>query len=337
MRKLFLLLNWLVAMPASGTLSAQSQLPSENPRLGDCALVHTPTVGAFQTFDPAYSAATYITLTDERDSREYAVVKIGQSWIMAQNLNYQKDLTWQAYPNQPSSRYGGVVMEQIGSFWCPGGFGDVGVASTQASCATWGALYSWETAMMADGKWNDDSHAFRYWVEPDHSTNTSAGNSNNAGLGDGRHGLCPTGWHVPTDAEWGAVFNSLESGPAGHNSGYSYNGKTAGLRAKMRCSCPQLKANACVTDLQAAWFDLAVDETAAEPSLQLLPAGARRFDGLAFEERGLKAALWSSSAYSTGTAWYRRVSHDSGYVYRYVVSRSIGASIRCLKSTTREQ
>jgi uncharacterized protein (TIGR02145 family) len=311
--KLFLMLSWLVA-PSPVSLSAQP-----------------PAVGTFQAFDAGYSAATYITLTDARDSRPYSVVKIGQHWIMAQNLNFQKDLTWQAYPNQPSMRYGGAVMELAGHFWCPGGFGQETSSSTQASCATWGALYSWETAMLVDGKWNDDDHAFRFWMEPACSTDKSAGNTNNGGRGAGGHGICPEGWHVPTDAEWGEVFNALESGYAAHNTSYSYNGKTAGHRAKAQSSCPLHHGNLCVNDQTAAWFDLAAAAAQPDVTLQLLPAGSRRFDGLAFEERGVKASLWSSSAYSDKTAWYRSVRNDSGYVYRYVVSRSVGASVRCMK------
>jgi hypothetical protein len=127
------------------------------------------------------------------------------------------------------------------------------------------------------------------------------------------------------------AFDALESGYAGHNTSYSYDGKTAGHRAKAQSSCPLRHGNICVNDRHAAWFDLAATAAGPDITLQLLPAGLRRFDGRALEGRGLKAALWSSSAYSAGTAWYRSVRHDSGYVYRYVVSRSIGASVRCIK------
>jgi uncharacterized protein (TIGR02145 family) len=305
-------------------LAAQTQV--------DCSFPHPPALGTFQAFDAGYSASTYITLTDARDSREYAVVKIGQYWIMAQNLNYQKDLTWQAYSNLPSTRYGAGIGDLIGHFWCPGGFGADVNSSVQASCDTWGALYAWETAMMVDGKWSDDKRNFRYWVEPAYSSDKSTGKMNNGGKGANGHGICPEGWHVPTDAEWGEVFNTLEDGAAGHNMGYSYNGKQAGARAKALCVCPSHRGNICVNDKMAAWFDLAAPAASPAPTLQLLPAGSRSFDGHAFEGRGLKATLWSSSAYSAATSWYRSVKHDAGYVYRYVVSRSTGASVRCIKN-----
>jgi uncharacterized protein (TIGR02145 family) len=317
---LLLILSWLVAMQAPVTLRAQPAV-----------------VGTFQGFDASYSASTYVTLTDERDSRPYTVAKIGRNWIMTQNLNYQKGLVWCARPNQPSSRYGGAIVELMGHFWCPGGHGADVSSSTQASCATWGALYSWETAMTVDGKWSDDSHDFVYWVEPVYNDNKPASNTNNNGRGAAGHGICPAGWHVPTDAEWGEVFTALEDGATGDDTGYNYNGKTAGHRAKAQSTCPTQFSDICVNDKKAAWFDLPVPDTTAAPTLQLIPAGLRRFDGLAFEGRGLKAALWSSSAYSDGAAWLRRVNHDSGYVFRYATSRSTGASIRCIKPVDDEQ
>jgi uncharacterized protein (TIGR02145 family) len=287
----------------------------------------------FQQFDAGYNASTYITLTDARDNKEYAVVKIGRHWIMAQNLNYQTGLIWQAYANQPTTRYGNGNTELIGHFWCPGGYGPAIHTATHKSCEVWGALYSWETAMMANGTWSVDEHSAVTWGEPAYSTASKAGNTNNGGKGVGGHGICPKGWHVPTDAEWGEVFNALETGATDHNTGYSFNGATAGHRAKARFSCPHIQGNICVSDKSAAWFDLELSAGfPAAPGLQLIPAGYRSFDGSAFEGRGLKAALWSSSAYSLGTAWYRRVSHNTGYVYRYTVSRSYGASVRCIKN-----
>jgi uncharacterized protein (TIGR02145 family) len=202
-----------------------------------------------------------------------------------------------------------------------------------ASCDTWGALYSWETAMMADRTWRVDERNAVTWEEPAYGTESKTGNMSNAGKGPGKHGICPQGWHVPTDAEWGEVFNELETGTRNHNTGYSFNGATAGHRAKARRSCPHTHGNICVNDRKVAWFDLVLSAGfPAAPGLQLIPAGFRSFDGHSLEDRGLKATLWSSSAYSRDTAWYRRVSHDSGYVYRFTVSRSYGASVRCIKN-----
>jgi uncharacterized protein (TIGR02145 family) len=317
----FMALSPLCAQPAGG----------EHVR-GDCAFLHPPAQGTFQQFNPGHSAATYLTLTDARDSKDYAVVKIGRHWIMAQNLNYQAGLTWQIYSDQPTQRYGNGNTDLIGHFWCPGGFGGGANAASFESCNTWGALYAWETAMMADGLWSGDEHLTMRWTESEYSTDTSVGNTNNAGRGAGGHGICPQGWHVPTDAEWGEVFNTLESDAPVHNTEYSYNGKTAGYRAKAPCSCPHSYGNLCVNDKSVGWYDLAVPAVAPPPTLQLIPAGYRSFDGHSFEGRGLKATLWSSSAYARGTAWYRRVRHDSGYVYRFVVSRSYGASVRCIKN-----
>jgi uncharacterized protein (TIGR02145 family) len=324
----FTVLRCCLLLLATGTgLGLWAQPADEESMRAACRFPRPSVVTTFQQFDAGYSASTYITLTDARDGKEYAVVRIGRHWIMAQNLNYQDSLLWQSHANLPTQRYGGGNTELIGHFWCPGGYGPAIPSSSREGCKLWGALYAWETAMMADGKWGSA------WLEPEYSTDKTAGNTNNGGRGVGGHGICPLGWHVPTDAEWGEVFDALEDGAKVHNIEFSYNGATAGYRAKAPCTCPGRYGNLCVHNHSVAWFDLPVADATAEVTLHLLPAGLRSFDGTALEGRGLKAALWSSTAYSLGTAWYRSVRHNSSYVYRYVVSRSYGASVRCIKTT----
>jgi hypothetical protein len=127
--------------------------PGYNQPQGGCTFTQPAVVGTFADFHntSVYSSSTYVTLTDERDNKNYTVVKIGTRWIMAQNLNYQTGLTWRSASNSPST-VTGSNKALIGSFWCPGGFSTETTTSTLASCDVWGALYSWETAMMLDGK-----------------------------------------------------------------------------------------------------------------------------------------------------------------------------------------
>ena len=48
------------------------------------------------------------------------------------------------------------------------------------NCETYGRLYDWATAMGLDGKYNDSSYIISTKVK----------------------GICPSGWHLPSDAEW---------------------------------------------------------------------------------------------------------------------------------------
>jgi uncharacterized protein (TIGR02145 family) len=43
------------------------------------------------------------------------------------------------------------------------------------------------------------------------------------------------------------------------------------------------------------------------------------------------AYFWSSTEYSTGSAWVRRLYYDVSDVYRYYGSKERGFSVRCLR------
>jgi uncharacterized protein (TIGR02145 family) len=286
-------------------------------------------VGTFATFPSDYSASTFVTLTDERDGNNYMVVQIGGRWIMAQNLNYQKDLTWQASAGSP----------RIGHFWCPGGYSSSTTVSTRASCDVWGALYSWETAMMVDGKWTSDTHASSTWSEPaSYGKNTTSGNTQNhgrAGSGavtDGR-GICPPNWHVPTDGEWGNILNAMESGSGTtHNTSTGWNGTDAGKRGKAKCTVADnsTSGDTYVKDNLANWYYNSSTLGTDFYGFRVLPAGFRGSNG-SYLNRGGYAYLWSSSAFSSTHAWYRYFSYLNSSVFRGSTHRSDGLSVRCIR------
>jgi uncharacterized protein (TIGR02145 family) len=292
----------------------------------NCPLTQLPVTSTFAGFPSNYSASTYVTLTDERDNKNYNAVKIGGRWIMAQNLNYQKDLTWQANSNQPTTASDGGVTALIGHFWCPG----VNTTSTKTSCDVWGALYSWETAMMVDGKWSNDDRNATGWSEPAYSANTGTGNTNNGGRGANSHGICPPNWHVPTDAEWGEVLNSMESNPANqtHNSGEGTMGVHAGTHGKSVCRCAS-RDDGCATDANVSWPYGGGGTDAF--NFRVLPAGNRNYTGSYFFSRGHHAEFWSSSAYDGSSAWYRVFNYTNDTVVRYSNYRSFGFSVRCIR------
>jgi uncharacterized protein (TIGR02145 family) len=110
--------------------------------------------------------------------------------------------------------------------------------------------------------------------------------------------LCPTGWHVPSDAEWTALWNQLGSDP-GHKmkstSGWNNNGNGS----------------------NASGFTG-------------LPGGYRKYDGTFFAV-GRLGYFWSSTARLSGTAvsrflggGRRGLSFESDYKFS-------GFSVRCLR------
>jgi len=116
--------------------------------------------------------------------------------------------------------------------------------------------------------------------------------------------VCPTGWHVPTDAEWTTLTSFL-------------GGETV-AGGKMKS-----------TGLQ---YWLAPNDFATnESGFSGLPGGNR--DGLNgyFYGVGYYGYWWSSPESSTTGAWYRYLSYDDGNAYRYGAYKRDGFSVRCLK------
>jgi uncharacterized protein (TIGR02145 family) len=300
------------------TGTAQSQ--------GNCTYTEPAALTAFAAFPSNYSSSTYVTLTDERDGKNYPVAKIGGRWIMARNLNYQTGLTWQANSKDPST-VSGSNTALIGHFWCPGASG--ATTSARASCEAWGAFYSWETAMMVDGKWTSDAHGSSTWSEPaSYGTATASGNTQNhgrAGNGGvtGGRGICPPSWHVPTDAEWGDIFNAMETGTKNHNTATGWIGTNVGVGGKSTCTGAATDANAYWTDHANRGTDLY--------GFRALPAGYRYRDGSIFNVRGTRALFWTSSAINSANMWYREFDYGSTVMNRSTNTRSHGLSVRCIR------
>ncbi len=118
-------------------------------------------------------------------------------------------------------------------------------------------------------------------------------------------GLCPSGWHVPTDAEWTALTDFL-GGEA-----------TAGAKLK---SAPSDSPG---------W-----DGTNAT-GFSGLPGGDRNgFYG--YFDNSNSGYWWTATSNSPTTSWFRLLGTDFVGVYRAAVTNSYGNSIRCLKDASDE-
>jgi uncharacterized protein (TIGR02145 family) len=293
-------------------------------------------VGTFAAFPSSYSASTFVTLTDERDGNNYTVVKLGNKWVMAQNLNYQMGLTWQANSNMPSTG-SGQNTALIGHFWCPGGYSSGATTSTQASCDVWGALYSWETAMSFDGLggWSENT---TYHTGAANATSSQFNHGRTAtGSGTGGRGICPPNWHVPTDFEWGVLLDAMEGGGGNTHqtaSNTGWMGTNAGSRAKAACTVGDnsTSGNTYVNDTQANWYYRSGRVGIDYYRFRVLPAGYLTDNGSSFGGRGTYAYFWCSSAYSSTNAWLRGFRYENANVYRDYNTRSFGFSVRCIQN-----
>lgn len=118
----------------------------------------------------------------------------------------------------------------------------------------------------------------------------------------GAKGLCPGGWHIPTDAEWTTLTSNLGGEPQ------------AGGKMK-----------------EAGTSHWASPNTGATNSsgFTALPGGYRD-DGGYFDNLTYHTYHWSSTHGGTDFAWYRGFYNNTGNVGRYYDYKSNGFSCRCI-------
>jgi uncharacterized protein (TIGR02145 family) len=122
-------------------------------------------------------------------------------------------------------------------------------------------------------------------------------------VNDARH-LCPSGWHVPSDAEWAQLSNYLGGDAA------------AGGKLKETGTSHWKAPNTGATD---------------EYGFRMLPGGWRHVDD--FWNLGAYGYYWSSTSNDTTTAWLRIASMYDSKLLRTFPSfdKTNGFSVRCIK------
>ena len=221
----------------------------------------------------------YGSLTDSRDGQTYRTVKIGTQTWMAENLNY-------AYTGVPY-KYGSYTSDSTS--WCYG--------NDPANCDTYGRLYTWAAAMDSVGKWSTNGKGCGY------GERCSVASSGSTTL---VRGICPEGWHLPSNDEWEALIVAVD----GSITEYT-DLNTAGFKLKSL----------------TGWNDSGNGTDAF--GFSALPAGYRSLRGL-FNSEGNYAFFWSSTEYNSDRAYcmylnYGRYVAYLGYDFKYSVS------VRCLK------
>jgi uncharacterized protein (TIGR02145 family) len=139
------------------------------------------------------------------------------------------------------------------------------------NCAIYGGLYQWNEMMQ-------------YSTTP------------------GVQGICPTGWHLPTDAEWTTLTN------------YLGGESVAGGKMKETGTAHWLSPNTGATN---------------SSGFTALPGGYRLYDGN-FYGLTTGAYFWSSTEYSSTDAWDRNLYCNYENVNRGSYGKTIGFSARCV-------
>jgi uncharacterized protein (TIGR02145 family) len=176
---------------------------------------------------------------------------------------------------------------------CVGTSGTSGVlVSSGGRCDTYGRLYNWNTAMAG--------------------TTTSSANPS------GRRGVCPAGWHLPSDAEWDVLYRFVDVAcHDGDGWGYceagSYLKTTSGWSTGSAVS-----GNG--TD-KYGFSALPGGRGSADP-----PGGYGNFN-----EVGRDGNWWSATESSTGAAYSRNMSYYDERANWNSRSKSILYSVRCVQ------
>ena len=118
--------------------------------------------------------------------------------------------------------------------------------------------------------------------------------------------LCPTGWHVPSDAEWTTLIN------------YLGGDSIAGGKLKETATTHWNYPNAGATN---------------ETGFTAIAGGYRHGNGV-FDNLGHDAYLYSSTGLSSGNCGHRNITCYNTYVYNESFYKTYGMSVRCLMGQT---
>lgn len=230
------------------------------------------------------------TVKDSRDGKVYKTVKIGTQTWMAENLNY----AYTGVPYKSSNvvstgePYKLSIFTSDSTSWC--------YDNDPANCEKYGRLYTWSAVMDSAAQFSENA-------------GTKCGFRTECTPNTPHRGICPKGWHVPSEAEFESLLAAV---------GSSEEEKSLNLRA-------------------VSWKN-GTDKF----GFSALPAGVYSSDGEKFGGLGSSASFWTSTEDGRDLVYHLgignlRAGDDFSIVdgYAYVDYSSIrkdnGVPVRCLQ------
>ncbi len=214
-------------------------------------------------------------LIDSRDNNVYKTITIGHQVWMAENLKYLPSVNRLVDESATEARY---YVYDYCSGWSDTGQ-NVADAKATTNYSIYGALYNWPAAM--NGATYSD-------------TNPS-----------GVQGICPTGWHLPSDAEWTQLINFLGEYTA------VYALEEAG---------------------ETYWTNRYFGATNSS-GFTALPGGKRTGGYPSCEHIGESCSLWSTTQSSVPDETYPLglMLDNNGLIIRGQIYMAQGVSVRCVR------
>ncbi|MBQ9509735.1 MAG: fibrobacter succinogenes major paralogous domain-containing protein [Bacteroidales bacterium] len=210
------------------------------------------------------------------DNNTYNTVQIGTQCWMKENLRTTR------YANGTSIALGSSTSSTTAYRYYPD--------NNSSNVSTYGYLYNWKALMG----------------------NSSSSSANPSGV----QGICPTGWHVPSDAEWTQLTDYV-SGQSQYVCGVSNS-----LIAKALASTTGWQSS---SQICAVGNNPSFNNTTG---FSALPAGGYFGYYLNF---GDDAYFWSATEYDYGNAYYSAFSYNDANVNRHYSNKYYGFSVRCVR------
>ncbi|MCR4826373.1 MAG: hypothetical protein K5882_05405 [Bacteroidales bacterium] len=238
----------------------------------------TNSVGTAYGSSKVFTTDTCPTTVQDYDNNTYNTVIIGSQCWMKENMRATH------YANGDSIAEGSSISSTTPYYY--------NYSSCSIPLAERGYLYNWPAVMHGASS---------------HSQNPS-----------GVQGVCPMGWHVPSDAEWTQLTDYVSSQSIYH------------------CDNDSLYiAKALASTTYWTWHAEYPCRVAYMPSdnnstgFSAVPAGLRNYD---FCCRGTTAVFWSTTERSSSSVWERLLLYEEAHVIRTYNSKYEGNSVRCLKN-----
>lgn len=218
---------------------------------------------------------------DMRDNQNYKTIEIGDQIWMAENLKYLPAVVGPDTESYTSPYY--YVYDYYGT--------DVATAKESANYTTYGVLYNWPAAM-----------------------NSAASSTSNP---SGVQGVCPSGWHMPSDTEWTELTEYLI------NNGYGFGGSGDDIGK----SIASISGWDSSTDPSDVGYNQATNNSSGFDGFP----GGKRLETGSFEGKGGTGVWWSAYQMSSSTARSLSLYDLRDYLALGESDKIRGFSVRCLK------
>jgi uncharacterized protein (TIGR02145 family) len=139
--------------------------------------------------------------------------------------------------------------------------------------------------------------------------NREASSNSNPGI---VQGVCPIGWHIPSDAEWNSMEKYLDI-TVDSTLYAGWSGTDIGNKLKESGIIHWLSGN----------------NGNNSSNFTGLPGGSRYPDG-SFDNLNANGTWWTSAAYNSSSAWYRELYYGNANILRDNINKSFGLSVRCV-------